>query len=257
MTKGLRLQELLELAALAYNDLGSLCAAERRRDACHGTPDLDHMQDISSEDFGVDAFMARCPERAGVDLVVAVRGTESWKDVIQDLKVCKSGSVDTSCLTRVHCGFLAQAYTLLDPVYKELQAIVGGSEQPRDVVVWLTGHSLGGAVATLLVYMLCNLKKVTCTLKICTFGSPRVGNYFFRCAYEALENVHTKRVCTARDIIGCMPCINYFHVGERLLLHDDTTKRICCCRAPVSFSAHKIDHYRGGLRLLQHAATSI
>lgn len=239
---GLQTNELLELAALAYEDIPTLC-----QNTTTTTPAITGVQDISCPAFDVDAFMGRCPERECVDLVVAVRGTESWTDILQDLKVCKSGNVDTSCLTRVHCGFLAQAYALLDRVHAAI--IEAKHEDNNPVAVWFTGHSLGGAVVTLLAYMLCYLKGVEeadAVLHVCTFGSPRVGNYWFRSAFHALENIHTTRVCTARDIIGCLPCMNYFHVGRPLLLADSHAR--CCLRPPLAFSAHKLSKYRELLR---------
>lgn len=252
---GLQTAELLELAALAYADIPVLCQGARLPPSS-GVPEITQLQDISSPVFDVDAFMARCPKRQGVDLVVAVRGTESWADIVQDLKVCKSGNVDTSCLTRVHCGFLAQAYALLDRVHDTIAEIGAAADDDGPVEVWLTGHSLGGAVVTLLAYMLCYLKGVEeadAILHVCTFGSPRVGNYWFRTAFNALENIHTTRVCTARDVIGCLPCMNYFHVGTPLLLADKDHsggRRGCCprLRAPLAFSAHKLSHYRRALR---------
>ena len=186
---------------------------------------------------------------------MAVRGTESWADIRADLKVCKSGKADTSCLTRVHCGFLSCAFALLEPVYTRITELVQQQKQPT--TVWITGHSLGGAVATLLAYMLCHLKELpSCVaLRVCTFGSPRVGNWWFREAYNAMDAITTYRFCTDRDVITCMPCFNYWHVGQRILL--DTTpaqppsagcgRHVDRLRFPVCFSAHKLVSYRAAL----------
>ena len=141
--------ELLRLCAVVYEDLATLAttttctgggaAAQQLRQvggdhACRYT----NIVDISDRRWDVDAFMAsrgvhhpqvrfgpvRSPKTAETahpsDLVVVVRGTESWGDIRADLKVCKSGKADASCLTRVHCGFLACAYALLDQVHRRL-----------------------------------------------------------------------------------------------------------------------------------------
>ena len=258
-----RAQELLALCTAVYGDIDALC-----KDAslllCDDNATYTDIKNISDPKFDVDAFVAtrssqphktapvvfgkedRATTTSG-DVVVAVRGTESWKDIKADLKVCKSGKADASCMTRVHCGFLAHAYCLLDPVYTHIT-------QASPAVVYLTGHSLGGATATLLAYMLLHLKTLPEQVQICvcTFGSPRVGNFWFREVYNACTNLHTTRFCMERDIITCMPCINYWHVGKRVLLQEqaqaaEASRCAPRLRLPLTFSAHKLDAYKSAL----------
>lgn len=279
--------EMLRLCELVYEDIPTLASSSTtdtfpETGYCVYTDPVD----ISDARWDVDAFMAHrrstepdspkhCRVKFGannkpaiapppaVDVVVAVRGTESWADIKADLKVCKSGKADTSCLTRVHCGFLSCAFALLEPVYARIIEVA--RQQQRNPTVWITGHSLGGAVATLLAYMLCHLKELPegVALRVCTFGSPRVGNWWFREAYNAMDAITTYRFCTDRDIITCMPCFNYWHVGQRIVL--DTTPKpeqltpaaagcgrfVTRFRLPVCFSAHKLVSYRAALERQQ------
>jgi hypothetical protein len=239
---------MLQLATAVYHDIPTLCAS----------PSLitDHQlvwaKDISRERWGVDAFIAEIDtEDQGTDLAVVVRGTESWTDVMQDLQVCKSGKADTSCLTRVHCGFLAQAYALIDTADDAVRTAVATQDAAREddggaVRLWLTGHSLGGAVASLLAYMMSELKDgmhcgaATVLVHVETFGSPRVGNYWFREAYRKLGNVSTTRHFTPRDIITRLPCINYWHVGDAHRLPQCVD--VSCVQYPC-FRAHKLLEY--------------
>ena len=269
--------EMLRLCELVYEDIPALTTgiAAENENGCVYTDAVD----ISDVRWDVDAFMANrrpaprtrtrvefggagavnkiSPSAQGTsaaDIVVAVRGTESWADIRADLKVCKSGKADTSCLTRVHCGFLSCAFALLGPVYTRITELVVQQKQPP--TVWITGHSLGGAVATLLAYMLCHLKELPSgvALRVCTFGSPRVGNWWFREAYNAMDTITTYRFCTDRDIITCMPCFNYWHVGQRIVLDTTPAQPPAGCgqhvgrlRFPVCFSAHKLVSYRAAL----------
>jgi hypothetical protein len=62
---------------------------------------ISNVRDISNAPRSVDAFIADVTDDQNT-IVVVVRGTESWRDVCDDLSVCKSSKADTSCLTRVH-----------------------------------------------------------------------------------------------------------------------------------------------------------
>jgi predicted lipase len=228
---------MLALSSAAYSDIGQLCADIPRMETLR----IANARDVSNVTRSVDAFVADVVGEANT-IVVVVRGTESWRDICDDLSVCKSSKADTSCLTRVHCGFLSQAYSLLDSVYTSLQGALeraGG----KAITVYMTGHSLGGAVVTLLSYMLHELKElasfdVPVHLQVYTFGSPRCGNFFFREAFDALPLTECMRYTTDTDIVSCMPCINYWHVGTRHMLRAHISK----CRF-ISFHAHKLSTY--------------
>lgn len=256
---------MLHLATAVYDDIPTLCASP----SLTSDHQLVWAKDISRDRWGVDAFIGKIDtEEQGTDLAVVVRGTESWTDVMQDLKVCKSGKADTSCLTRVHCGFLAQAYALVDTVDEEVRVAVVQQDaadnadkvtrpavtvqddvRDRDggiVRLWLTGHSLGGAVVSLLAYMMSELKdSMHCgasrvLVHVETFGSPRVGNYWFREAYRGLVDVSTTRHYTPRDIVTRLPCVNYWHVGDA---HRLPQLVAACCMPVPCFRAHKLLEY--------------
>jgi predicted lipase len=67
-----------------------------------------------------------------------------------------------------------QVFSLLD------QLVADASRGPWQVYV--TGHSLGGALATLCAYELCNRapsKRAHYSVTMYTYGAPRVGNKTF------------------------------------------------------------------------------
>ena len=86
---------------------------------------------------GVDAFpMAVWAIRAGSDAILAFRGTQSGGSILQDLKVLRRRTPEG----RLHAGF-ADGYV---DIHHKLVSRLRRFSAKR---VWLTGHSLGGALA--------------------------------------------------------------------------------------------------------------
>ena len=113
-------------------------------------------------------------------LVFAFRGTESFRDVLSDLNMFRTHlsipKVDLQCSPKVHSGFLTQFNTVKDEMSAEIQLY---REKPQnDNHLIFTGHSLGGALATIsTVYY--GLQYPDMNITCITFGSPRVGNNDF------------------------------------------------------------------------------
>uniref|UniRef100_A0A1I7Z1E2 Lipase_3 domain-containing protein n=1 Tax=Steinernema glaseri TaxID=37863 RepID=A0A1I7Z1E2_9BILA len=74
-----------------------------------------------------------------------------------------------------------------------------------DYEVWVTGHSLGGAMASLCAATLAHLGQVnTQKLRLMTFGQPRVGDKAFATAHDAMI-LFAYRVVHNRDIVPHVP----------------------------------------------------
>ena len=86
---------------------------------------------------GVDAFsMAVYAIRAGSDAILAFRGTQSGGSILQDLKVIRRRTPEG----HLHAGF-ADGYA---DIHSHVVSRLRRFSAKR---VWLTGHSLGGALA--------------------------------------------------------------------------------------------------------------
>jgi triacylglycerol lipase len=86
---------------------------------------------------GVEAFpMAVYAVRSGSDGVLAFRGTHSGGSILQDLKVIRRRTPEG----RLHAGFADGYGDIHDVVVSRLRRFSAKR-------VWLTGHSLGGALA--------------------------------------------------------------------------------------------------------------
>ncbi|XP_044967140.1 uncharacterized protein LOC123427213 isoform X1 [Hordeum vulgare subsp. vulgare] len=167
-------------------------------------------------------------------LVVAFRGTEQtrWKDLVTDLMLVPAGlnperlGGDFKQEVQVHSGFLS-AY---DSVRNRIMALVRHAigymdEEDAEAIprwhVYVTGHSLGGALATLLALELSSsqmAKNGVIFVTVYNFGSPRVGNRRFADVYNAKVK-DSWRVVNHRDIIPTVPrLMGYCHVETPVYL---------------------------------------
>lgn len=93
--------------------------------------------------------------------------------------------------------------------------------------LYTTGHSLGGALATLFGFFaasdqdICSLTNES-PVYVVSIGSPRVGNFQFRQAFRALETsrrLRHLRIVNGDDIFPCLPNTPiYMHCGINLRL---------------------------------------
>lgn len=150
--------------------------------------------------------------RSATHCIVAFRGTEMLpEDWLTDAKAQflrdPWGIGDET--VAVHSGF----YGALDLVWEDLQLELAETKTP----VWLTGHSLGGALALLCAYRL-HLKPNTPTIGgVYTFGQPRIGNaaLIARCAPELSQRVF--RYVNGSDVVPLVPPstpLEYEHFGS-------------------------------------------
>jgi len=116
----------------------------------------------------------------------------------------------------VHRGFKA---ALLE-VWTDLEDYVSNL-QKDNLKIWITGHSLGAALATLAADRYGNVQGLY------TYGSPRVGDQDFRKDF----NVNTYRFVNNSDIVTKVPPPRmYCHVGELKyidsegIIHDNTNR---------------------------------
>lgn len=148
--------------------------------------------------------------------VIAFRGSEETgvADWITDLKISQqvfpykeSGNKKI----KVHYGFIEAYQSVREAVLK------GAKDTPLKKII-CTGHSLGGALATLAaldIQFNCPDKQVECY----TYGSPKVGNKDFVESYNK-RVPNTFRFVNGIDAVPQIPPIAYEHVGKELKLES-------------------------------------
>ena len=146
---------------------------------------------------------------ANDDLIVIVfRGTENsldWKTNMRAEWITLQGG------TRVHTGFF-QAYW---PIRERLFATVVRLLRQKPRAVYISGHSLGGALALMATAELANHEDgyVRDSIAACyTFGCPRAGDSSF----DQYVKVPLYRVTNGVDSVPAVPSalLGYRHVGD-------------------------------------------
>ncbi|KAK9906400.1 hypothetical protein WJX75_001237 [Coccomyxa subellipsoidea] len=131
---------------------------------------------------------------SGDTIVVAFRGTASLRNVLHDLQAWpadhmpKRGRRWLGRRPLVHKGFWRSwsAQSVGDRVVMFLAQLLADSKlAPADWHVYITGHSLGGALATLAAYDIQTAFGFK-DLQVYTYGAPRTGNHAFAREYEQL-----------------------------------------------------------------------
>lgn len=175
-------------------------------------------------------------------LVVTIRGTESLTDVMHDLMIWKTKLRLPNCegAVYVHAGFLRCAMSVLDPLRKwVLKQKQGGCSDGRMRSCTFTGHSLGGAVASILALIIKPSIDEHFDVDVITFGAPRIGDSVFARHYNRTVPNHTRYVMY-RDPIPYMPSLFYRHVGEAVPIGS-----MC-----GYVSSHKLQSYEDALELM-------
>ena len=97
------------------------------------------------------------------------------------------------------------------------------TEEYKNYTVILSGHSLGGALATLFGYEM-SLDQIfnNHSIIVVSFGSPRVGNHDWKIAFNNNKNINHYRVTNTRDIVTALPIWNYYHVGTNIHVSYDS-----------------------------------
>ena len=149
---------------------------------------------------------------------LVLRGTNDVRDWLTNFNAFPDGWVGEGL---VHNGFAKALALVWDKITASLDRNV-----PSDCPLFIAGHSLGAALATLAA----SLRRPRA---LYTFGSPRVGDDDFG---ETLAGVKIFRVVNNRDVVTTVPPpLPFHHVGELHYItheggmlvnpHDETVAR--------------------------------
>ncbi|KNC78607.1 hypothetical protein SARC_08966 [Sphaeroforma arctica JP610] len=153
-------------------------------------------------------------------IVASFRGTQSNTNWINNLKAIAISAKDEGYPdakgVKFHLGFWRTFSSISDEVIKEITRLK--MEHP-DYDVVITGHSLGGALATFCCLLL-SLAGIKCTGY--TFGQPRAGNVAFREYFNSKVD-HFYRIINNYDAVPHLPqrIMGFRHVGVELWFEGD------------------------------------
>lgn len=195
-------------------------------------------------------------------IMVVFRGTDSAANLRVDVSALKTGVANRrgSKGPRVHEGFHRAYY--FGGVAKELELRISElTTQNPEFDLYLMGHSLGGALATILAYRLLRLAIIPeeMHVNLFTFGAPRVGSPDFVSELDSFSQLRGFRFVHRGDVVPRLPMINYQHHGTLIWLRDRPQNRVevyargidapwrqtCLC-ANLNVAAHSVVRQVGG-----------
>lgn len=177
-------------------------------------PDPGFIQWLPGSPMGFAAgsgdFDAGLVGRIREGVVVALRGTifgGTPRDVLQDW--INDGDIPLAAKPGfpglVHSGFHRSFLAVWPDLSRELRAQVeqADREAGRPVTLFVTGHSKGGALASLAAWRL-RKDYPTRAIVVRTFASPRMSDVVFKAAYEGAIKDHVRYECDG-DLVPDLP----------------------------------------------------
>ena len=159
------------------------------------------------------------------DIIIACRGTQptQWSDISADLSIDRVKPLVG--VGKVHVGFKSYADKLWDTIRGH---VVRGTADNK--VLWVTGHSLGAAMATLIARRCVMAEHLQTPMALFTYGCPRVGNKEYVQEFNDLLVHH--RWVNSGDIVTKVPLPPFYqhtgtmhHIGsDGLITKDANTK---------------------------------
>ncbi|PWV12850.1 putative lipase [Trypanosoma cruzi] len=156
-------------------------------------------------------------------LVIAFRGTDNLSNAREDLRFRRRVWREVDPLrqwgirqsAKVHTGFLRMWISLKETVLRTVKSYL--SANPTEVYsIFCTGHSLGGALASLCAYSLRRMLRLMnyplLEVTVYTFGQPALGNRAFQKAYDKAVP-RTFRVVNESDAVSLFTVLGGCHVG--------------------------------------------
>jgi triacylglycerol lipase len=154
-------------------------------------------------------------------LLVAFRGTEPLQILDWFTNLMAAATPAPAGLGMTHKGFATAFRAVLPQLAEAIAELHDGT-----VPVWVTGHSLGGALATLAAVHLKYIGRLP-VQGLYTYGQPRIGDREFARSLKKALPGRVVRFANNRDIVPQVPppglFLKYWH-GEREGRFDGTGK---------------------------------
>lgn len=118
---------------------------------------------------------------------------------------------------KIHSGFYQQIFR--GKLYQKIVIFLSNLNL-KNYLIFYSGHSLGGVMATLFGYFtsyILHSNKIIIT----SFGCCRIGNLDFQKSFNNRENIICYRFCNNSDFVTKLPIINYEHVGIDIFLNKE------------------------------------
>ena len=199
---------------------------------------------------GARGFAGAFSDASGTTMIVfSFRGSEGLNNWLENLHFAKTDHNMSCAGCKVHSGFYDCWKALKDHgIVVELRRLIATYPSAK---VFMTGHSLGAAIAMLAAYELQYEFKIPVD-GAWTFGQPRVGNQAFRDFYNDNSPRVTWRLTHWRDPVPHVPLksMGFSHIGNEVWYNEDfSTGKVCdgsgedpTCSNSLDFETSVYDH---------------
>ncbi|MFO0810829.1 MAG: lipase family protein [Gemmataceae bacterium] len=201
-------------------------------------------------------------------IVVAFRGTEDPTSIdgLKDwlltdavnLLIVPEGRLGTDFAAagvgaKFHQGFIGALAEIWDPLFAAVESEVKKQDRP----LWITGHSLGGALALLSAWLF--QRKFVNVHQVITFGAPMIGNTVAKEAFDKELKGKVFRYCNEIDPVPMLPTVSllandFAHCDRRMGLTETAGNAIEMFKALASkaaggiLSGHVVDEVWGEVK---------
>ena len=158
-------------------------------------------------------------------IFISFRGSSNIENWLANIQFHQIQPYDDENLS-VEKGFYNLFADLKPIIYETLQEL---SSKYATHNVLSTGHSLGGALATLFAFDNYYYNEEYNVIALMTFGSPRIGNHNFVTKF-ANYNMYSKRITHYYDMVPHVPqnLLHYYHIPNEVWYNENNDEDSKC-----------------------------
>jgi len=202
MSDGLVRYKIFPLAAAAYSDKPEDCLRNRFKNAVIHTKVKHVCGDGYQEPENCYGYTAILNDENAI--VVSFRGTRGFIQLLDEIdRTAFKDKMNTTAGGQVSNYFFSVYKAVFDNGLDQSLTELAAKYPTYDV--WVTGHSLGGALASIASSEMIALGKISADrVKLFTFGQPRTGDVNYAAAHEKIV-LTSYRITHSDDIVPHLP----------------------------------------------------
>ena len=158
-------------------------------------------------------------------IFTSFRGSSNIHNWIENIQIHQIAPYNDSSI-KIEEGFFKAYNFIKSEIFINLHELTDKYNTNR---LLITGHSLGGAMATIMTYEIFLLGNMYNVNYLITFGSPRVGNSEFVKDFNKYK-VTSYRITHYYDMVPHVPeeFLKYSHISNEIWYNEDNSKfKIC------------------------------
>jgi len=179
---------------------------------------------FSVKETAAHGYVATNPETSSI--VVAFRGTQDASGAIIDISALKERDTVFGDGIKCHQGFYKAFMSVRDQIRNDVAKLI--KENPT-FTVDVTGHSLGGSVASMTALDLARMSPKS-KVKLYAITPPRAGNTGYAEAIANQPNLQAFRLMQAQDRFSQMPfkAMGFLHFDREYFIPQVGGKVVEC-----------------------------